>query len=70
MTTLDSREWRYLRHGRVAHALTSAGHKAAECGVSPWWPDDWYGTGAQVEYETAAALPKCAQCLKKIGALA
>jgi hypothetical protein len=62
-------EWRYLRRSRVVHAigynsLTPAA--TARCGLSPWDPSDWLGTGTQIEYETADALPPCRRCLSRI----
>lgn len=58
-------EWRYLRNGKAKHALSYASARYAICGCGPQWfdPDDWLGTGSQVEYETVAALPECKRCL-------
>jgi hypothetical protein len=65
---VDRYEWRYTVDGKVTHALTSPRECVSECGIGPWTYDQWRGTGSQLEYETAAALPKCRRCLRKIGA--
>jgi hypothetical protein len=58
--------WLYLANGKVAHALAIDGPRiVAECGVSTYtW---WYGTGRQSEYDKAAELPQCLNCVKVIG---
>lgn len=63
-------EWRYLAGGRVIHALPRRGGDlawVARCGVSPRWGGDWWGTGAQAEYETVQRLPMCRRCLARLG---
>lgn len=69
---MSALEWRYLPRGTVTHAFQRApvGYASALCGVAPLWYEprsDWYGTGSQVEYERAAALPKCRRCLRLLG---
>jgi hypothetical protein len=59
-------EWRYVPKGVAKHALTDPRSTVAECGFSVWSADDWYGTGSQVEYEIAEALPRCARCARAI----
>lgn len=63
--------WRYLRHGRVLHALSAGryGHALfSRCGLRlklvsrP--ADDWFGTGNRAEHERAAGLPRCQRCQK------
>lgn len=58
----------YTFTGKVAHLLPE-GDSAnlrlrALCGFSPAWHYDWHGTGSQVEYERAAVLPTCKNCLR------
>lgn len=61
-------EWRYLPTGAVKHALSHPTDRYAVCRVGPAWysPDGWFGTGSQVEYETAAARRECRRCLEWI----
>lgn len=62
-------EWMYLPLGKVSHALPAGESRfSAECGTYTW--NYWYGTGNQIEYNKAAALPRCAKCLKRVGASA
>ena len=60
--------WLYLAKGKVlhAHALDRQYKITAECGVSTY--TYWYGTGRQSEYDKAESLPKCAKCVKLVGA--
>lgn len=69
MSRLDHYEWRYVRGGRCTHALKRSLDLTARCGVSPSWFElfRWRGTGSQVEYETAAVLPRCKRCVALIG---
>lgn len=66
---VDTLAWRYLPNGTVKHALRYSAARIAVCGVGPHWsaPDDWYGTGSQAEYETAASLRECRRCLDILG---
>lgn len=71
MSKLDNYVWRYLPRCRVTHALSEPGVYVARCGAAPAWfapggADEWRGTGSQVEYETAAALPRCKRCVALI----
>lgn len=50
----------YTRHGRVAHVIWA--DQRAVCHITPTWPDTWFGTGSQTEYEKAARLPVCKLC--------
>lgn len=60
-------EWLYLPLGKVSHALPAGEPRfSAECGTYTW--DFWYGTGNQIEYDKAAALPKCKKCARRVGA--
>lgn len=61
-------EWLYLARGVTthAHALDRQYKITAECGVTTW--THWYGTGRQEEYDKAERLPKCAKCVKLVGA--
>lgn len=58
-------EWHYLPGGKVSHARLGR-RNVAVCGRSPSWfsPDGWYGTGCQLEYETAVGLPRCKDCVR------
>lgn len=58
----------YLRRGAVAHLRAPfAAPWDALCGREhPEWPDVWFGTGGQREYEHAAGLPACRRCLAKL----
>lgn len=58
-------EWRYLLNGKVSHGLSDPHSALARCGVGPWVSAayGWLGTGSQLEYEVAAALPKCQRCV-------
>lgn len=58
--------WRYLRQGKVRHALSYGTARMAQCGRGPGLWDDWLGTGSQAEYERAAELPTCTRCLKAL----
>lgn len=49
----------YLPRANRAH-VAIAGRTL--CGRGPQWPDAWFGTGDQREYERAAALPLCTSC--------
>lgn len=69
MTRLDHPEWRYLPGGAATHALDS-GDAGAACGVYTLPASNWRGTGSQREYETAAELPRCRNCLRKLGGAA
>lgn len=59
----------YTPRGTVAHLVENTygngAYRLALCGL--WQPAGFYGTGAQHEYERAAALPVCSKCLKKNG---
>lgn len=69
MSALDGWEWRYLSGRRVVHALSYPSAAIARCGTGSLWfapSDGWMGTGSQVEYETAAALPRCGRCVRLI----
>lgn len=60
-------EWHYLTHGRTTHARKRRSNgldAVAACGAEPGWRGWWLGTGAQSEYERAAALPKCRRCVE------
>jgi hypothetical protein len=57
-------EWRYLKQGKVRHALPFSAARRATCGLELWRGEDWYGTGSQKEYERVAELPKCKNCVK------
>lgn len=56
--------WRYLLGGRVLHEIGSAYARISYCGVTVMNFSDWRGTGSQAEYDKAATLPKCGNCLK------
>jgi hypothetical protein len=56
--------WRYLRDGRVRHALDDSFCRTACCGVRPAWHSDWLGTGNQTEYDTCEKLSACKRCVK------
>lgn len=71
MSKLDRYTWRYLPRCRVTHALTDPRAYVAQCGVAPAWflpggVDEWRGTGSQVEYDNAAAYPRCKRCVALI----
>lgn len=71
MTKLEdliaAHDWRYLPRGRVTHALlTPSAGVVARCGRAAWSADQWHGTGSQVEYERAGALPRCADCVRAL----
>lgn len=55
----------YRPNGKVAHLLAAGAsndyYERALCGARPHW-DQWFGTGAQDEYELAAAMPLCQKC--------
>lgn len=53
----------YTPKGKVAH-LTSQG-TVTLCRL--WYPEGFWGTGSQEEYEKAETLPICKPCLKKNG---
>ena len=59
----------YTPQGAVAHLQPplSSGVKTVLCPRMWPWPDGWLGTGSQAEYEKAAALPTCKECLKRAG---
>lgn len=64
--------WRYLFGAGVKHALPIetgiTGHAArALCGLEAFRPQDWYGTGSQVEYETLEGLRECRRCAARLG---
>lgn len=57
----------YLPSGaKVAHVLApnfSPNEAAmAVCKRQPTWPDSWFGTGSQDEWEKARTLPLCVGC--------
>lgn len=59
----DLHDRRYTRGGRVAHLVrVEAAQGRALCRRQPDGFEDWRGTGDQVEYERAAALPLCRRC--------
>lgn len=66
--------WRYLPRGRgtskTKHALVAGGlighGRVALCGRKTWDIAEWLGTGDQREYETAAGLRECGNCLRQI----
>jgi hypothetical protein len=60
-------EWRYMPGGAVVHALAQPSHAGAWCGRYVLPASAWMGTGCQAEYETAERLPKCKQCVAKVG---
>lgn len=63
-------EWRYLPRGTVVHAIHRLGGGIAAtalCGTGPWCASEWLGTGRQDEYERAATLPACRNCLRAAG---
>jgi hypothetical protein len=57
----------YLPRGaKVAHVLPpnsspNEGGRAV-CGRDPSWPDSWFGTGTQDEWDKARILPCCVGC--------
>jgi hypothetical protein len=53
----------YIPSGRVAH-LTPQG-TVTLCGL--WYPEGFWGTGSQEEYERAESLTLCKHCLRKNG---
>lgn len=59
--------WRYLRRGKVKHAVGQKAdgwvERVAECGVGIDLFEDWFGTGTQDEYEKAEQLPACRRCV-------
>jgi hypothetical protein len=62
---------RYLAHGQRVHILGLIGvtvgeYSPAYCGIGPDWRGEWFGTGTQNEYETAAELSVCARCLIRV----
>lgn len=57
-------EWLYLPKGGPVHQVEDRAARAL-CGVEVWRSEDWYGTGSQAEYESAAARPKCRRCLAR-----
>ena len=57
----------YARTGKRAHLLPpfespNLGYPLSLCSRQPGLGDSWRGTGSQLEYEVAAALPLCARC--------
>lgn len=78
--SMDEPTWRYLLGGRVLHALEWAGARYAICGrgnpltVQRYVSrldvrrslDNWRGTGNQDEYERAAVLPRCKDCVRML----
>lgn len=70
MTDAPSPTRVYTFTGKVAHLLPvgrgANSHTRALCGFSPAWHYEWHGTGSQVEYEKAAALPTCVYCAKRV----
>lgn len=59
----------YLRDGKVTHLLDELASpnepSSAVCGRTPW-PDVWFGTGSQDEYDTALTLPVCVTCRNRL----
>jgi hypothetical protein len=60
----------YLSDGDYAHIICygSGGYAyaSAVCGVSPDWPEAWYGTGSQDELDTARDLLLCPNCVESL----
>jgi hypothetical protein len=42
--------------------LDETPYAGALCGVSPEWPDAWYGSTSQDDGDTPARLPVCRRC--------
>lgn len=59
--------WRYLRGGKVKHAVGQGVsgwvERVSDCGVGLDLFDDWRGTGNQEEYEEVARRPACKRCV-------
>ena len=53
----------YTPRGKAAH-LTTQG-TVTLCGL--WYPEGFWGTGSQEEYEKADSLPTCKPCSRKNG---
>lgn len=62
----DYVEWRFTEHGMSVHALWPPIGVRAVCGLEVIASQQWRGTGAQVEYDIAAALPICRRCAAKL----
>lgn len=62
----DNFQWRYLLGGSRIHALQHSGARRAVCGAQTWLNGNWFGTGTPDEYEQAAKLPHCHNCLRMI----
>lgn len=66
----DQPERRYTRGGGRAHLLAfgtdlnNFPYTPAYCGMEPTWPDKWLGSGTQDEYDRAAELPVCKNCMR------
>jgi hypothetical protein len=59
----------YALHGKMAHLLApwespNLGYAFTLCRRQPRLFTAWLGTGSQAEYERAASLPACEQCLR------
>ena len=63
--------WRYLGKRSVAvHGFQQVVTVMALCGVAPSLfgsSADWLGSGSQAEYDKAASLSLCQNCLRMIG---
>lgn len=56
--------WRFTYMGERTHFLFHANENVARCGVGVIVNNEWRGTGSQEEYDLAASMPKCKNCLR------
>jgi hypothetical protein len=56
----------HMLHGKTIHLVLAdtalSGSPRALCRARPYLGRSWFGTGDQLEYEKAAALPVCGKC--------